>query len=137
MCFHDWADKLEYLPMLDFLKTDAAEAEILTGLTDREEAARVLHGWGVKEVVISHNSEILAYDGVTMKTCPIRSRNLSGRTGRGDTVFGSYLAMRMLGNSLEESLLYATACCSLKMEPPGAFRGTRADVEDYIRQFYA
>ena len=79
---------------------------------------------------------MLAYDGVTLKTCPIKSRNLSGRTGRGDTVFGSYLAMRMLGNSLEESLLYATACCSLKMETPGAVRGTRADVEDYIRQFY-
>ena len=136
MCFHDWADKLEYLPMLDFLKTDAAEAEILTGLTDRAEAARILHGWGAKEVLISHNSEMLAYDGVTLKTCPVKSRNLSGRTGRGDTVFGSYLAMRMQGNSLEESLLYATACCSLKMETPGAFRGTRADVEDYIRQFY-
>ena len=33
MNFHDWSDKLEYLKYFDFLKTDAAEAEILTGLT--------------------------------------------------------------------------------------------------------
>ena len=121
---------------MDFLKTDAAEAEILTGLTDRAAAAKQLHDWGAKEIVISHNSEILAYDGSRMRTCPVKSRNLSGRTGRGDTVFGSYIAMRMLGADLCEALLYATACTSLKMETPGVFKGTRKDVEAYIRQFY-
>ena len=30
MAFHDWADKRQYLPVIDYLKTDAAEAEILT-----------------------------------------------------------------------------------------------------------
>lgn len=134
--FRDWEDKRKYLPCLDFLKTDAAEAEILTGLTDRAAAARQLCAWGAKEVVISHNTEMLAYDGTSLFTCPVKARNLSGRTGRGDTTFGSYLAMRMTGASMEEALLYATACVSLKMETPGVFRGTRADVEDYIRRFY-
>ena len=136
MRFHDWAEKLQYLPYLDFLKTDAAEAEILTGLTDRRAAAEQLHRWGAKEIVISHNSEMLAYDGTQFRTCPVKARNLSGRTGRGDTTFGAYLAMRMLGADMGEALLYATACVSLKMETPGAFRGTRADVEAYIREFY-
>ena len=136
MAFHDWAEKKAYLPAIDYLKTDAAEAEILTGLTDRAAAARQLHEWGAKEVVISHNSEILAYDGERYCTCPIKARNLSGRTGRGDTTFGSYLAMRMLGADMEEALLYATACVSLKMETPGPFTGTREDVEAYIREFY-
>lgn len=63
MAFHDWAEKLEYLPYIDYLKTDAAEAEILTGLSDRAEAARLLHQWGAKEVLITHNTEVLAYDG--------------------------------------------------------------------------
>ena len=136
LCFHDWEKKLKYLPYMDFLKTDAAEAEILTGLTDRAAAARQLHEWGAKEVVISHNSEILAYDGERYCTCPIKARNLSGRTGRGDTTFGSYLAMRMLGADMAGALLYATACVSLKMETPGPFTGTREDVEAYIREFY-
>ena len=62
MAFHDWAEKREYLPCIDYLKTDAAEAEILTGLTDRAEAARLLHSWGAGEVLITHNTEVLAYD---------------------------------------------------------------------------
>lgn len=136
LCFHDWADKLTYLPYMDFFKTDAAEAEILTGLTDRAAAAKQLYSWGAKEILISHNTEMLAYDGRELLTCPVKARNLSGRTGRGDTTFGSYLAMRMTGAGMEEALRYATACVSLKMETPGVFTGTRADVENYIRQFY-
>lgn len=136
LCFHDWKDKMAYLPYMDFFKTDAAEAEILTGLTDRAEAAKVLHSWGAREILISHNTEMLAYDGRQLCTCPVKARNLSGRTGRGDTTFGSYLAMRVSGADMEEALLYATACVSLKMETPGVFRGTREDVEAYIREFY-
>lgn len=136
MVFHDWADKEKYLPYIDFLKTDAAEAEILTGLTDRRAAARQLVAWGAREVVISHNSEMLAYDGKTFSVWPVKARNLSGRTGRGDTTFGAYLAMRVTGAPMAEALLYATACVSLKMETPGPFRGSRGDVEDYIKAFY-
>ena len=136
MVFHDWAEKRKYLPYMDFLKTDAAEAEILTGLTDRAEAARLLYQWGAKEILISHNTEMLVYDGQEIYTCPVKARNLSGRTGRGDTTFGAYLAMRMTGASIPEALRYATACVSLKMETPGVFAGTKADVEAYIREFY-
>ncbi|MBE5808978.1 MAG: ribokinase, partial [Clostridiales bacterium] len=130
MVFSDWTDKRTYLPYFDILKTDAAEAEILTGCADRAEAARQMHAWGVPEVLISHNAEMLVYDGREMYTCPVKARNLSGRTGRGDTVFGAYIAMRVKGADIEDALLYATACVSLKMETPGAFRGTRADVEE-------
>lgn len=136
MNFHDWADKEKYLPYIDILKTDAAEAEILTGSSDRFEAAKMLHAWGAKEIMISHNSEILVYDGENFHTCPIKARNLSGRTGRGDTTFASYIAMRVAGADMKEALLYATACVSLKMETPGVFKGTKADVEAYIKEFY-
>ena len=136
LVFHDWEQKRKYLPYFDILKTDAAEAEILTGLSDRQAAARQLIAWGVPEVLISYNTEMLAYDGKSMRTCPVKSRQLSGRTGRGDTVFGSYIALRVLGAGMEEALRYATACVSLKMETPGPFRGTREDVEAYLRRFY-
>ena len=136
LCFHDWADKRKYLPFMRFFKTDAAEAEILTGLSDREAAARTLCDWGAQEVMVSHNTEMLVCNGTELCRCPVKARNLSGRTGRGDTTFGAYLAMRMTGHDLSQSLLYATACVSLKMETPGIFRGSRADVEEYIREFY-
>lgn len=135
MAFHDWEEKRKYLPCIDFLKTDAAEAEILTGLTDRAEAARLLHQWGAREVLITHNTEVLAYDGEQLLTCPIKARNLSGRTGRGDTAFAGYITERLRA-PLKDALLYCTALVSLKMETPGPFRGTRQDVLDYIREFY-
>ena len=88
------------------------------------------------EVLISYNTEMLAFDGTHMEVFPVRSRSLAGRTGRGDTVFGSYIAMRCLGADLKEALRYATACVSLKMETPGPFAGTREDVEAYYRLLY-
>ena len=135
MYFEDWTDKKKILPYITFLKTDAAEAEILTGSSDREEAAKILHSWGAKEILITHNSEVLVYDGNEIYTCPIRARNLSGRTGRGDTTFAAYITER-LTRDIPSALLCATATVSLKMEAPGAFRGTRADVEKYIEEFY-
>lgn len=135
MKFYDWEDKLKYLPMIDFLKTDAAEAEILTGMSDRKAAAKQLFDWGAREIMITHNTEVLIFDGEDYFTRPIKSRNLSGRTGRGDTTFAGYINERLY-NDIPTSLLYATALVSLKMETPGPFKGTRDDVEDYIEKFY-
>ena len=135
MVYHDWAKKKEMLPYIRFLKTDAAEAEILTGTDDRAKAARMLYDWGAKEVLITHNSEVLVYDGKEIYTCPIKARNLSGRTGRGDTTFACYITERLTAD-IPTALRTATALVSLKMETPGPYMGTRADVEEYIRQFY-
>lgn len=136
MNFHDWTDKLEYLKYFDFLKTDTAEAEILTGTQDRRAAAKILHGWGAREVLISHNSEMLVYDGSEYYTCPVKARNLSGRTGRGDTTFGAYLAKRIKGEVIADALLFATAAVYLKMEAPGPLRCNEDEVEQYIQAFY-
>ncbi|MEG1593533.1 MAG: PfkB family carbohydrate kinase, partial [Oscillibacter sp.] len=135
MAFRDWREKRQYLPVIDYLKTDAAEAEILTGLTDRTEAAKLLYSWGAREIMITHNTEVLIYDGKTVYTCPIKARNLSGRTGRGDTTFAGYITERQRAD-IPGALQYCTALVSLKMESPGPFQGTRQAVLDYIRDFY-
>lgn len=136
MVFHDWVEKKRFLPFFDFLKTDAAEAEILTGTEDRYSAAKILYEWGAKEIMISHNSEMLVYAGEEFYTCPVKARNLSGRTGRGDTTFGAYLGRRMTGHTIPEALRFATAMVSLKMESPGPFRGNEQDVFAFLKEFY-
>lgn len=136
MVFYDWPRKTEMLPLITYLKTDAAEAEILTGLASRADAAKQLHAWGAKEVMITHNSEVLVYDGETLYTQPLKPRNLSGRTGRGDTCFAGYITER-LARPPEEALCTAAALVSLKMETPGPFLGGREDVEAYQKEFYA
>ena len=135
MVFKDWEEKKGYLPYIDYLKTDAAEAEIMAGTKDRKKAAKILFGWGTKEIMITHNKEVLIYNGKKHYTCPLKPRNLSGRTGRGDTCFSVYINER-LDKRIEEALLFAAALVSLKMEKPGPFKGTRDDVEDYIKKFY-
>lgn len=135
MVYGDWAKKMEYLPYITYLKTDAAEAEILTGTADRREAAKRMVEWGAKEALITHNTEVLVYDGKSYYTCPLKPRGLDGRTGRGDTTFSSYITERERA-AIPEALEYASALVSLKMETPGPFKGSRADVEAFRREYY-
>ncbi len=123
MLFSDWADKRRFLPFVEYFKADAAEARILTGLEDREEAARVLASWGAKEVMLTHNTEVIIYCAGKIHRAPFTPSNLSGRTGRGDTTFAAYLARRK-DHEAGESVRFAAALCSIKMESPGPFSGS-------------
>ena len=135
MKFFDWENKKRYLPMLSYFKTDAAEAEILTGLSDRESAAHALALMAVSEgsrrvapeIMVTHNSEVMVLVDGKIHRAPFTPSNLSGRTGRGDTTFSSYLAWR-LSHDANESLRFAAALCSIKMETPGPFSRNLEDV---------
>jgi len=133
--YHDWEKKMTYLPYIDFLKADAAEAEVITGQNDRYKAARMLHAWGAKEIMITHHTEVIVFDGQSFYVCPLRPRDLTGRSGRGDTAFGSYLATR-LHTPIRPALRYAAALVSLKMEAIGPFKGSRENVETFIQLGY-
>ena len=133
LLFKDWESKKELLPQITYLKTDAAEAEILTGETDREKAAYILASWGAKEVMVTHNMEVIVLVDGKIYRAPFTPSNLSGRTGRGDTTFAAYLAWR-LDHDPEESVRYAAALCSIKMECPGPFSGTIEDVKSRMRR---
>ncbi len=131
--FRDWEEKRRFLPMISYLKADSLESEVVSGTADREEAARILHDWGAGEVVITHSSEVIAYDGRKVSRAPFNPSNLSGRTGRGDTCFMSYLVWR-LTHGIEESVRLAAALTSIKMEKPGPFDGTRAQARERARR---
>ena len=132
LLFRDWDRKKELLSKISFLKTDAAEVEILTGTDDREKGARMLADWGAEEIMVTHNTEVIILKDGQFYRAPFNPSNLSGRTGRGDTCFASYLAKR-LSNGPEESVKFAAALTSIKMENPGRFAGTEADVIERIK----
>ncbi len=127
MRFRDLENKADLLPLVRWLKADLAEAEVLTGETDQERAARALQAMGAAEVMVTHNSGVMVVAQGRLFSAPFTSRNLSGRTGRGDTCFAAYLACR-LEHDPQESVRYAAALTSIKMESPGVFRGTVAEV---------
>ena len=43
----------------------------------------------------------------------------------------------MMGVSIPDALLFATAAVSLKMEAPGPLSASEADIQKYIDEFYA
>jgi len=129
----DWPEKRECLPNVTYLKADSLESRVITGVEDRREAAQILHGWGASEVLITHSSEVLVYDGKEVLTATFNPSNLSGRTGRGDTCFAAYITWR-LNHGIEESLRYAAALTSIKMEKPGPFLGTSDEVLQRMRE---
>ena len=133
LLFRDWAGKEKYLPHIAFLKTDAAEAEIMTGTDDRERAAHMLGQMGAREVMITHHTEVIVGAAGQIHRAPLTPRNLSGRTGRGDTCFAAYLARR-LHDGIQESLEFAAALVSLKMETPGVFTGSVEDVRRRMQE---
>jgi len=135
LVYKNWESKEFQFPYIDYLKTDAAEAEYLTGEKNTRKAAEILYQWGAKEIIITHNREVLVYDGLNFFHYPLKPKNLSGRTGRGDTCFSSYLSER-IDKNINQSLLFAVALTSIKLANPGPFKGSREEVELFIRENY-
>jgi sugar/nucleoside kinase (ribokinase family) len=132
LVFREWPEKTEGLYCVQYLKVDSAEAEVLTGQTDLLEAARMLAGWGPREIVLTHARGVLVYADDSPYEASFTPRSLAGRTGRGDTCFAAYLAKR-LNTPPEEACRFAAQVTSIKMETPGAFRGFGQDSSSATR----
>jgi sugar/nucleoside kinase (ribokinase family) len=131
--FSDVSNKKDIAEMMDKLKLDVVEARILTGTEDLEKAAIIVESWGCPETMITHSQGVLArVNGLTSYE-KFSNSNVSGRTGRGDTTFAAYLSWR-LDHDVRESLKFAAALVSIKMETPGPFKGTLEDVAKRLRE---
>lgn len=123
----DVPEKKEILRMSDFVKLDAAEAQTLTGVGDLQVQADMLEDWGNSEILITSSEGALVRSNGETAFSRFTNKSARGRMGRGDTVMGSYLARRM-DHSAEESIRFAAALTSIKMETGGPFTGTVQDV---------
>lgn len=126
----DYDDKLETLPYIGILKANEMEMATLTGASDPHEAARMLAGWGVKEVVLTlgDKGSLIYADGVFHEVPAYPAKDLVDATGCGDTYMAGYLYMRSRGASYLEAGSFAAAMCSIKLGTKGPFSGTAADV---------
>jgi sugar/nucleoside kinase (ribokinase family) len=133
LVFRDWPQKQEGLALVDVLKVDTAEAEVLTGQTDVRQAVRELAACGPKEIVLTCPQGVLVYVGGECYQAPFNPREVRGRTGRGDTCFAAYLGRRLTAGP-EEACRFAAAMTSFKLEQPGPFRGSIEDVERAVKR---
>ena len=122
-----WPEIGETLAFVDILKTDAVEAESLTGASDHEAAARMLASHGPREVVLTHRDGLLVLADGKVYEARFTPRELRGRSGRGDTCLGSYVTWRLHADP-SEAILWAAAATSLKLEKEGPLTATREEI---------
>ncbi len=134
--FRDWPEKAKILGRVDVVKTDAVEAELLTGEKNIRTAAKRIADYGPKEVVLTHRDGLLVYDGRLYLEAEFHPKKLVGRSGRGDTCIASYMARR-LSAPPSEATTWAAAATSLKMEAEGPFKRDLRDIEDLIQKKYS
>jgi sugar/nucleoside kinase (ribokinase family) len=125
--FRDVPNKTEIVGLLDMVKLDIVEAKVLTGTDNLEQAALTFEAWGCPEILITRSDGVLARVNGKTYYEKFSNRSTVGRTGRGDTTFAAYLARRM-DHDVTESLKFAAALVSIKMETPGPFGGTLDEV---------
>ncbi len=130
-----WEDMGAVLARVDILKTDAVEAEFLTGEGDLRRAAKMLAALGPREVVLTHAGGVLVHADGAFYQEGFYPRKLVGRSGRGDTTLAAYVSRR-LNASPAQATVWAAAVASLKMEAEGPFDRPPADVERLIQDRY-
>lgn len=131
LIFQPWREIEQGLACVTYLKVDKAEAEYLTGCTDLKEAAKRLHSLGPSEIVLTQSSGVTVFAGGEFYNAPFTPRSLAGRTGRGDTCFSTYIAMRLQADP-ETACQWAGVITTQKQEIPGPWKGTKEQVKSIL-----
>ncbi|MBE77367.1 MAG: hypothetical protein CMG41_06495 [Candidatus Marinimicrobia bacterium] len=129
-----WGEKKEALELTHYLKADGVEAEFLTGESDLVSAAKILKSYGPKEVIITHKDGVLVYDGNRVYQEPFILDKIIGRSGRGDTCGASYVYKR-LSLDPEQSIKWAAAATSLKMESDTPLKKSTNEIKNRVKKY--
>ena len=135
LVYEPWEDMGRVLGNVDILKSDAVEAQYLTGETDIEKAAKFYAALGAKEIVLTYSEGVLIHADGKFHHYKFHSLSMTGRSGRGDTCLGSYVSMRLSLPPVEAGC-WAAAATSLKVERPGPFDRPLDEVRAFIQQHY-
>jgi sugar/nucleoside kinase (ribokinase family) len=130
-----WPGREAILKHVTVLKTDAVEAELITGESDRNAAAKKLAEYGPKEVLLTYNGGVMVYHDGKFHQAPFVPQELRGRSGRGDTCTSAYLSRRLTAPP-EDAVVWAAAVTSLKLETEGVFRREMAEVEALYQKLH-
>lgn len=132
----DWKEKLKVLKHTYYLKVNETEMENITGLKDAHEAAKLIHAWGVTEVIITLGSEgsLVYVDDKFYEIPAYPPHEVVDATGCGDTYSAGYLYKRLQGATPTEAGKFAAAMCTIKLEHNGPFNRSIDDVEKITKK---
>lgn len=132
----DWKEKLKVLKHTYYLKVNETEMETITGLKEAHKAAKLIHAWGVTEVIITLGSEgsLVYVDDKFYEIPAYPPHEVVDATGCGDTYSAGYLYKRLQGATPTEAGKFAAAMCTIKLEHNGPFNRSIEDVERIIKK---
>lgn len=131
----DWPEKKEALKHIDILKVNEHESEVLTGITEPLEAAKMLADWGVKEVILTLGAygSIIYAEGKPHYIPAYEPKEVIDATGCGDTYMTGYLYMRNKGADYDEAGRFAAAMCTIKLEASGPFDADIDRIDEVLK----
>ena len=132
----DWKEKKEVLKHTYYLKVNEIEMETITGVKDAHEAAKLIHSWGVTEVIITLGSEgsLIYVDDTFYEVPAYAPHEVVDATGCGDTYSAGYLYKRLQGATPTDAGKFAAAMCTIKLEHNGPFNRSIEDVNAIIKK---
>lgn len=130
----DWNAKEQLLPYIHTLKANEHEAAVLTGEKDIHASAKILAGWGVKEVVITLGSlgSVIYAAGQFTEIPAYPPAATIDATGCGDTYMAGYLYQRSKGQPVDIAGRFAAAMATLKIQASGPFSGSEHEVWNIV-----
>lgn len=115
----------ELLKNVTYITPNETEASLLTGIqvqddASAEEAAKMLHNWGVPHVIITLGKRgCFYYNGTVGKRVESFQVEAVDTTGAGDAFNGGLAHALASGQSLEEAIVYANAVAALSVTRVG------------------
>jgi sugar/nucleoside kinase (ribokinase family) len=105
--------------LVDFIKPNRLEAQVITGLQNEVESAKKLVEWGAEIAIVTlgENGSIVC----DQKTCfhvPAFRTTAVDPTGAGEFYTGAFLAELSRTGDVRSSCLYASAAASIMVETP-------------------
>jgi sugar/nucleoside kinase (ribokinase family) len=118
-----YADLPQLLSLVTFVKADLAEVLAATGETDPLRGARALQKAGPAEVIVTGGARFRVLAEGNYHEASFTPASLAGRTGRGDTCMGTYVAARQQGQDPATAISWAARTTMLKVTQPGPYGG--------------
>lgn len=120
-----WPNAHEILPHIDILKADAEEAELITGQSNPEMAARILCGRGADHALVTQGNTgaVICHRGALIRqpaSRPAGDWPIIDPTGCGDTFLAAYLACIIKGHQAAYAGRFAAAAAAQKLKAFGA-----------------
>ena len=127
---------------ITYITPNETEASLLTGVqvqddASAEEAAKILHSWGVPHVLITLGKRgCYYYNGTVGKSVDSFQVDAVDTTGAGDAFNGGLAHALVSGQSLEEAIVYASAVAALSVTRIGTAPAmpSKEEVVQFLRQ---